>query len=556
MSNKNNRVTFFSGLLFLLCILTPIHAIAFPLRVKDDLNRVVKVPHTPQRIISLAPSVTEILFAIGVGEKVVGVSDYCNYPSEVTRVERVGGFANPDLEKIVGLKPDLVLAFGTVQVPVVHELDRRGVRVFWTYPRTIEKILSSFERMGEITGAPVAGKQLRARVEERIKRVQERLEGLREQERPRIFRIMGLDPLGTIGGMNFQSEIYRAAGGRNIFEDIQEDFFIVDKEELKRRNPAVIIVCEDDPQKLRLSLKDQKGWKGIEAIKENRILVLSCDLICRPSPRVGETIEKIASFLHPDKFTSSPRRIVSLVPAVTEELYLLGVGDRVVGVTTYCQRPPEAQQKERVGTVVDVNVEQIIDLRPDLVIASPLMDHKQVQKLRDIGVRVEIFQPPQNFEGLCAGFLRLAQLVSREGEAQEIIKRAEGELVFIKGKVKGLTRPRIFAQIGAKPLFTAGGDSFIDDFIVFAGGINIARDDKTSVYSREEVIRRNPDIILIVTMGITGEKEKATWLRYKTVNAVKNRRIYTVESYRFCSPTPLSFVETVKELVRLFHGVE
>jgi ABC-type Fe3+-hydroxamate transport system substrate-binding protein len=556
MSNKKNSVNIFAGLLLFLCILTPAHAIAFPIQVKDDLNRAVEIPHLPQRIISLAPSATEILFAIGVGEKVVGVSDHCNYPPVVVGAERVGGFANPDLDRIMALRPDLVFAFGTIQIPVVRDLEQRGMRVFWTYPRTIDEILFSFERIGEIAGVPVAGKRLRATVEGQISRVHERLKGLRGKERPGIFRVLGLDPLSTIGGLNFQSEIYRAAGGRNIFEDIEEDFFIVDEGELKRRNPDVIVICGSNPQGSRQQVQNQKGWKEIAAVQNDRILVIPCDLICRPGPRVGQTMGKVASFLHPDKFSSSPQRIVSLVPALTEELYLLGVGPRIVGVTTYCQRPTEAQQKERVGAVVEVNVEKILSLRPDLVVASPLMDHKQIKKLRDVGVRVEVFQPPQDFKVLCDGFLKLARLVGREQEAREIIKRAEGELEYIKGKVKGLSRPRVFTQIGAKPLFTAGGDSFIDDFIVFAGGVNIARDVKTSAYSREEVIRRNPDIILIVTMGIAGEEEKATWLRYKTVNAVKNSRIYMVESYRFCSPTPVSFVETVAELVRLFHGVE
>ena len=275
------------------------------------------------------------------------------------------------------------------------------------------------------------------------------------------------------------------------------------------------------------------------------LMILSCTFLF--------SILCTASSLPP---SSVPRRIVSLVPNITEELYLLGVQDRIVGVTVYCRRPPEAQSKERVGAVVEVNVEKILSLRPDLVIASPLTDHKQIQKLRDVGVRVEIFQPPQDFKDLGNGFLELSRLVGKERVAREIIKRAEGELAIIKGRVKGLSKPRVFIQIGAKPLFAAGGDSFIDDFIAFAGGLNIAHEVKTSVYSREEVIRRNPDIILIVTMGIAGEKEKATWLRYKTVDAVKNRRIYMVESYRFCSPTPVSFVEQVKGLVRLFHGAE
>jgi len=252
--------------------------------------------------------------------------------------------------------------------------------------------------------------------------------------------------------------------------------------------------------------------------------------------------------------TSTPQRIVSLVPNITEELYLLGVQECVVGVTNYCQRPPAAQKKERVGAVVEVNVEKVLSLRPDLVIASPLTDQKQIQKLLDLGVRVEIFQAPQDFEGLCAGFLRLARLVGREGEAREIIARAERELAVIEGKVEGLPRPRVFVQIGERPLVAAGWDSFIDDFVSFAGGVNIAHEVRTSVYSREEVVRRNPDIILIAKMGMAGEREKAAWMRYETIKAVQTDRIYTVDSYRFCSPTPVSFVEQVVELVRLFHG--
>jgi len=127
-------------------------------------------------------------------------------------------------------------------------------------------------------------------------------------------------------------------------------------------------------------------------------------------------------------------------------------------------------------------------------------------------------------------------------------------LAVIEGKVEGLPRPRVFVQIGERPLVAAGWDSFIDDFVSFAGGVNIAHEVRTSVYSREEVVRRNPDIILIAKMGMAGEREKAAWVRYETIKAVQTDRIYTVDSYRFCSPTPVSFVEQVVELVRLFHG--
>ena len=250
--------------------------------------------------------------------------------------------------------------------------------------------------------------------------------------------------------------------------------------------------------------------------------------------------------LHP------PSRIVSLVPTVTEQLYLLGAGDKIVGVTVYCQRPPEAQTKEKVGTVIDANIEKIIELRPDLVIASPLTDRKQIRKLRGLELRVETFDAPTDFRGLCESFLTLSRLVGKEQKAEEVLERTKRELEAVKKRVEGVANSRVFVQIGANPLFTADRASFINDLIECAGGINIASDAKTGIYSREEVIKRNPDTILIVTMGIVGEREKEVWLRYKTIDAVKNRRIFTVDSYRVCSPTPVSFVQTVKELARMF----
>jgi iron complex transport system substrate-binding protein len=179
-----------------------------------------------------------------------------------------------------------------------------------------------------------------------------------------------------------------------------------------------------------------------------------------------------------------------------------------------------------------------------------------VQKLIDVGVRVEIFQPPQDFKALDSGFLQLAYMVGREQEAHEIIKQAERELAIIQEKVKGLPKPSVFVQIGDKPLVAAGKDFFIDDCVSFAGGVNIAHEVKTSVYSREEVVQRNPDIILIAQMGVNGKRGKDSWMMYKTIKAVQGNKIYTMDPYRFCSPTPLSFVESVKELERLFHGVE
>jgi len=250
----------------------------------------------------------------------------------------------------------------------------------------------------------------------------------------------------------------------------------------------------------------------------------------------------------------APGRIISLIPAATEQLYLLDAGDRIVGVTIYCQRPSQAQTKEKVGTVIDVNIEKIIELRPDLIIASPLTDHKQIRKLRGLGLRVETFDAPKDFHGLCESFLTLSRIIGKKRKAEEVLERTKRKLEAVREGIEGDAKARVFVQIGANPLFTADEGSFINDLIEYAGGINIAGDVNTGIFSREEVIKRNPDIILIVTMGIIGEREKETWFRYKTISAVKNRRIFTVDSYRVCSPTPVSFVETAKEMARMFHA--
>jgi len=126
-------------------------------------------------------------------------------------------------------------------------------------------------------------------------------------------------------------------------------------------------------------------------------------------------------------------------------------------------------------------------------------------------------------------------------------------LTRITSVVVGLKKPKVFVEIGARPLFTVTRDSYINDIIKRAGGINIASDTKSGLYSREEVVKQNPDVIVIATMGTTGYAERNFWLRFRTLKAVREGRIYIVDSYKICSPTPLSFVESVELLVKLFH---
>lgn len=248
-----------------------------------------------------------------------------------------------------------------------------------------------------------------------------------------------------------------------------------------------------------------------------------------------------------------PKRIISLAPSMTEELYLLRAEDSLVGNTTYCVTPPAARYKKKVGSITKVDLEKVVGLKPDLVLATSLTNLKTIQKLRDLGIEVRIFPAPKNFTSLCEQFLELGKAIGKEVDTKEIIAAAEGKVAVIKANATAFVKPRVFIEIGAKPLFTANRDYFINDFVELGGGMNIAEDSKIGTYSREEVLRRNADVILIVTMGLAGEKEKEAWQKFKTLNAVKHGRIYVIDSRKICSPTPVTFVETLEEITVLLH---
>ncbi|MCX8027253.1 MAG: ABC transporter substrate-binding protein [Thermodesulfovibrionales bacterium] len=249
-----------------------------------------------------------------------------------------------------------------------------------------------------------------------------------------------------------------------------------------------------------------------------------------------------------------PKRIVSLGPAITEGLFLLGYGDNIVGVTTYCIRPPDAQRKVKVGGVTNISVEKITSLNPDLIIATPLTDIRAIEKLKSLGYGVVTFPLAKDFDDVTSQFITLGKIINRQLEAEHIVKVSQKRLQKLKKGVAPLKKPKVFVQIGSRPLFTITKDSFVNDMLISAGGINIAQDAPSGIYSREKVVEQNPDVIIIMDMGIVTEEEKEIWMKYKTIKAVSSQRIYKMDSYKFGSPTPLTFVETVEELIKILHG--
>ena len=251
-----------------------------------------------------------------------------------------------------------------------------------------------------------------------------------------------------------------------------------------------------------------------------------------------------------------PDRIISLGPTLTEQLYLLNAQDKIIGNTIYCKIPEDAKNKEKIGTIIEQDLEKIFALKPDLVIASSMTNPKTIKKLNNLGIKVIQFSYAKNFNEICRQFLELGEIIGNRKEAEKIIEKVRGNVELIKKKTMTKNSvnagQKVFVQIGAKPLFTATKDSFINDFIEFAGGVNIANT-KTGFYSIEEVVAQNPDVIIIATMGIAVEEEKKIWKKYKTINAVENNRIYIVDSYKLCSPTPVSFAETLNEIVEILY---
>lgn len=248
-----------------------------------------------------------------------------------------------------------------------------------------------------------------------------------------------------------------------------------------------------------------------------------------------------------------PARIVSLSPAITESLYILGLKDNIAGVTTYCSRPPDAKKKPVVGTVMEPDIEKIVKLRPDLVLAMSLTNRKALTKMRSLGLRVLTYDIPRTFSGLCNVFLHIGKATGTGGEARLIVDTARSDVNAVRIATQRLKQPKVMIELGSKPFFVATADYFVNDYMEFAGALNIFKDAASGSVGREEAIMRNPDVIFIVTMGVSGEGEKEVWKRYMSVNAVKNGRIFVIGSDDVCSPTPPGFVRSLKHIAGLLH---
>ncbi len=250
------------------------------------------------------------------------------------------------------------------------------------------------------------------------------------------------------------------------------------------------------------------------------------------------------------------RTVVSLGPLITDMIYSLGAEQRLLGVTRYCTVPEGGEPKQIIGTVIQINVEKIVSLRPDAVFASTLTRVKQVEALKKQGIHVIQYGNPADFKEICDMFLSLGTLLGKKQRALAVIETARAGVAEIQSTAARLEKRKVFIQIGVKPLRTSEQGTFISNYIELAGGINIAGPVGTGIFSREQVLMENPDVILVATMGSStkaAEAEKARWMSFKPLKAVQNKEIHVLDAYIVCSPTPETFVEGLTAFFNCIH---
>jgi len=265
--------------------------------VTDQTGRRVNLPDHPRRLISIAPSITETLYELGLGDRLVADTDNCDYPSQARALPHVGAMVNPSLEKIVSLKPDLVL--GTDEAnrrETADQLERLGIPLYGVTAHTVEGAIQSVEDLGRILDWEQPTQKLVASLRARVAAVDKRVQG---QPRPKVLFVVWYRPLITAGNQTFISNVIRRAGGDSISDDMKMEWPHMGLETVLNRAPDVILFPKteafapgvDEFQKL-------PGWRDLTAVKNHRLYFIE-ETIMRPSPRLVDALEELANILHP-----------------------------------------------------------------------------------------------------------------------------------------------------------------------------------------------------------------------------------------------------------------
>lgn len=264
--------------------------------VTDQMDRKITLSKLPERIISLAPSNTEIAFAIGLEDKLVGVTDYCDYPEEAKGKEKVGGFAEPNMEKILSLKPDLVLVTNMHQ-KAVEQLAKLGIPSVVLDPQDLDSMLESIEIIGKASGHEKESSKLVESLKSRIKAVEEKVPDTDRQLK--IYYEVWPSPLTTAGPGTFVDDIITRAGGQNIASDAKKAYPQYSQETIVSKNPDIIIFSHHGSSNQSIDdILTRRGWENIQAIKNKKVYYVDENIVQRATPRLVDGLEEFVKIIH------------------------------------------------------------------------------------------------------------------------------------------------------------------------------------------------------------------------------------------------------------------
>jgi cobalamin transport system substrate-binding protein len=265
--------------------------------VVDDTGQTVRLPVRPKRIVSLAPSLTEIVFVVGAGSRLVGDTSYCDYPEEAKKVTRVGDTLNPNIELIIGLKPDLVLISTASQLEAFSkQLDQQKIPVYISDPHDLNGVLTSIVKIGELLDEGAKGKDVANLLTDRARNVESRVDGSRPV---RVFYQVSAEPLYTAGRDSFVTDLIKRAGGESVTATVPGAWPRFSNESALAANPDAIIIPTGDSMAGGSAVTVSDALKTSAAVRNRRVYFINGDLLSRPGPRLVEGLEEMAKDLHP-----------------------------------------------------------------------------------------------------------------------------------------------------------------------------------------------------------------------------------------------------------------
>ncbi|WP_028307749.1 ABC transporter substrate-binding protein [Desulfitibacter alkalitolerans] len=263
---------------------------------KDVLGREVEIKETPKKIISLTPAVTEILFELGLDERIIGVTEYCNYPEAALKKPKMGDFANPNVELIVDAEPQIVFVAAGVQMELIKRLEQLGITVFCLDAESVDQVIKNIQMTGEIMGVPEAAQKLTSEMQAKVDAV---VLKVKDQERPVVFFEVWDEPLMSAGPGTFINSLIELAGGQNLAGDADTRYPQLSMEVLFERDPDVYIANDFHKQS---DIMARPGYENLTAVKTDRVHTIDDDLVTLPGPRVVLGLEEMARIIHPELF--------------------------------------------------------------------------------------------------------------------------------------------------------------------------------------------------------------------------------------------------------------